>query len=387
MTDPEIADATYIEPLTPKSMEAIIAQEKPDAMQPTVGGQTGLNLALALSENGVLDKFGVMLIGANLSAIKAAEDRMLFRETMLKAGIPIPRGGPVHSLAEAEQLIAESTGKDEMGILPIEGESLESPEFYGEDRIFVYTHFKDDSTYSSHVDQLKVNGHPIIEIILDDIYELGGEFFRWEFATAVAGWKLGIQPFDQPNVESAKIEAKAMINSYLKKGELPRLGAGIEENGISLFGETTTSQIKDSLTMFLDLLNDSNKYNYVGIMAYITPTNEIEGPLQEFRTKIQKKYRVAVTTGYGPRFLHSTGQLHKGDAGKGLFIQITESIKKDVNIPKEPGSEEFEFTFGVLKTSQLLGDRQALLNNKRKVVTIDLGNHTVDNLNKITKLI
>ena len=108
MTDPGIADATYIEPLTPAAMEAIIAQEKPDAMLPTVGGQTGLNLALALSENGVLEKFGVQLIGANLKAIKAAEDRMLFRETMLEAGIPIPKGGPVHSLDEAEALVAET---------------------------------------------------------------------------------------------------------------------------------------------------------------------------------------------------------------------------------------------------------------------------------------
>ena len=108
MTDPGIADATYIEPLTPEAMEAIIAQEKPDAMLPTVGGQTGLNLALKLSENGVLEKYGVQLIGANLKAIKAAEDRMLFRETMLAAGIPIPKGGPVHSLAEAEALIAET---------------------------------------------------------------------------------------------------------------------------------------------------------------------------------------------------------------------------------------------------------------------------------------
>ncbi len=138
-----------------------------------------------------------------------------------------------------EQLIAESTGKDGMGILPIEGETLESPEFYSNDRVFVYTHFENESEHSVKIEALKEAGHPIIEIILSDVYDLGAEFLRWEFATAVAGWKLGIQPFDQPNVESAKIEAKAMINSYFEKGELPNLKAAITENGVKLFGDTT----------------------------------------------------------------------------------------------------------------------------------------------------
>lgn len=286
----------------------------------------------------------------------------------------------------AEQLIAESTGKDGVGILPVEAESLESPEFYSNDRVFVYTHFADDNNDTDKINVLKNAGHPVIEIILEDVYDLGSEFLRWEFATAVSGWKLGIQPFDQPNVESAKIEAKAMINSYFEKGKLPELEAAIEEDGMKLYGDTKESKLGDAVDKFLDQLNDE-KYNYLAIMAYVTPTKEIIEPLQELRTKIQKKYKVAVTTGYGPRFLHSTGQLHKGDGGNGLFIQFDEAMKEDASIPDEAGKNESNFTFGVLKTAQLLGDRQALLNNEREVVTIDLGKNTVKNLEIVTQMV
>lgn len=276
-----------------------------------------------------------------------------------------------------EQLIAESTGKDGVGILPIEAESLESPEFYSDDRVFVYTHFADDSEKSLKIEALKNAGHPVIEIVLDNVYDLGAEFLRWEFATAVSGWKLGIQPFDQPNVESAKIEAKAMINSFYENGELPQLEASIEENGMKFYGDTKELKIVNAVEKFLDQLND-DKYNYVAIMLYVTPTEEIIEPLNELRTKIQKKYKVAVTTGYGPRFLHSTGQLHKGDGGNGLFIQFDEAMPEDVKIPNKAGGNESNFTFGVLKTAQLLGDRQALLNNNRKVITINMGENNLN---------
>lgn len=286
-----------------------------------------------------------------------------------------------------EQLIAESTGKDGVGILPVENESLESPEFYSDDRVFVYTHFENDNSVSAKIEDLKNAGYPIIEIILNDEYDLGGELFRWEFATAIAGWKLGIQPFDQPNVESAKIEAKAMINNYFDKGELPKLDVTIEEKGIKLYGNTKEQTLSNSINEFLDKLNDKTKYNYVSIHAYVTPTEKMTESLQTLRGKIQKKYRSAVTVGYGPRFLHSTGQLHKGDSGKGLFIQFTSSIVKDANIPNEPGVNESNFTFGVLKTAQLLGDRQALINANRKVITIDLNDSAVSNIEYISNLI
>ncbi len=285
-----------------------------------------------------------------------------------------------------EQLIAESTGKDGVGILPIEGEALLTPDNYDNDRVFVYTHFNNDNEKSAKIETLKNAGHPVIEIILDDVYDMGAEFLRWEFATAVSGWKLGIQPFDQPNVESAKIEAKAMINSFFEKGKLPELKSAIEENGIKFYGDSKETKLADAVGKFLDQLND-DKYNYVAVMAYATPTKEIIEPLQNLRTVIQKKYKVAVTTGYGPRFLHSTGQLHKGDGGNGLFIQFTESMPKDANIPDEPGINKSNFTFGTLKTAQLLGDRQALLNNNRKVITIDLGDDTIKNLEVVAQFV
>ncbi len=285
-----------------------------------------------------------------------------------------------------EQLIAESSGKNGVGILPVESESLEVPEFYGNDRVFVYTHFESDISNFEKIEKLKNAGHPVIEIILNDEYDLGGEFFRWEFATAVSGWVLGIQPFDQPNVESAKIEAKAMINNYLEKGELPKLNFVIEENEIKLSGNTNQTNLKNAINEFLGSLNEE-KYNYVSIQSYITPNEATTNSLHQLRTKIQKKYKTAVTIGYGPRFLHSTGQLHKGDAGNGLFIQFTSDRKEDVEIPKEIGSSESDFSFGILINAQLMGDRQALLNNNRKVITIDLGNNVTSNIDKLTNLI
>ena len=286
-----------------------------------------------------------------------------------------------------EQLIAESTGKKGIGIIPIESEELLSPIFYMKDRVFVYTHLMDDNANSEKINLLKNAGHPVIEITLNDEYDLGGEFFRWEFATAVAGWNLGIQPFDQPNVESAKIEAKAMINSYIQNGELPKLKANLVKNGIKIYYDKNISSIKEALNDFLSNLIDSEKFNYVAIQAYITPNIKTTETLQNLRTVIQKKYKSAVTVGYGPRFLHSTGQLHKGDAGKGLFIQFTSNRKEDAEIPKEISMNTSEFSFGVLINAQLMGDRQALLNNNRKVITIDLGDEVENNLIKIIEMI
>ncbi len=281
-----------------------------------------------------------------------------------------------------EQLIAESTGKNGVGILPVEGEQLQAPEYYNNDRVFVYTHFANDNSLTEKINSLKQAGHPVIEIILNDIYNLGGEFLRWEFATAIAGYVLGIQPFDQPNVESAKIEAKAMISNYLNTGKLPEPAFQTKIDDVIVYEDTKSDSLTSVLDDFLSQLNDREKYNYVAIQAYVTPTEETTDALQMLRTKIQKKYKVAVTVGYGPRFLHSTGQLHKGDAGKGLFIQFNSEATEDVDIPKEAGIHESDFTFGILKNAQLLGDRQALINAGRKVLTINLKTNVVSNLKK-----
>jgi len=281
-----------------------------------------------------------------------------------------------------EQLIAESTGKVGKGILPVDLESIETPEYYSNDRLFVYIKLKDDSTYNSKVEKLKSANFPILELELEHELYLGKQFFLWEFATAVTGWVMQIQPYDQPNVEQAKIVARKMMNAYQDTGKLPELIPAIEEKGIKVYGDFKTNSIDKVLSAFLSDIKSGK--NYVSIQAYLTPNKEITEALQKLRTLIQKKYKVATTLGFGPRFLHSTGQLHKGDAGNGYFIQFTSDIEEDLPIPENPGEEKTSITFGILIKAQALGDRQALVDNKRKVITIDLGSNVIESLEKIT---
>ena len=280
-----------------------------------------------------------------------------------------------------EQLIAESTGKGGKGILPVDLESVEFPEFYSNDRLFVYLKLKGDATYDKQVKELKSAGHPFIDIELESIYDLGKEFFLWEFATAVAGWVMQIQPYDQPNVEQAKIVARKMMQEYQEKGRLPELNPAIEEDGMKVYGDIKTKSVNDVLKSFLSDCKSGK--NYVSIQAYLTPTEKTTKALQQLRTSIQKKYKVATTLGFGPRFLHSTGQLHKGDSGNGYFIQFVSESKDDLPIPENPGEEKSSITFGILIKAQALGDRQALLDNNRKAITIDLGNSIINSLGKL----
>ena len=288
-----------------------------------------------------------------------------------------------------EQLIAESTGKDGTGILPVDGEELLSPKNYSKDRLFVYLRLDNDKTYDRKVKAIEEAGHPVVRLHLRDIYDIGGEFFRWEMAIAVAGMFLGINPFDQPNVEAAKILARKMVASYQQKGKLPELKSSLNYNGIQVFSDLKTSGFKQTLTKFLSLSkkgkNESRGRSYISLQAYIKPSSQADEALQRLRTKIQTMYRMATTVGYGTRFLHSTGQLHKGDAGNGLFIQFTSNMPEDVLIPDDPGKKKSTLSFGVLKMAAALGDRQALLNKKRKVIRFNLGDDIVGNLNEITE--
>lgn len=282
--------------------------------------------------------------------------------------------------AWAEQLIAESTGKIGKGILPVDLESVEASQFYSNDRLFVYLKLKGDKTYENKIAQLKSAGHPMIEIQLDNIHKLGREFFRWEFATAVAGHVLNIPPFDQPNVEQAKVIARQMMKEYQSTGNLPQLSAVFQDGDVKIYGDVKPKNISDALPMFL--ADCKGGENYVTIQAYLQPTKETTSMLQLLRTSIQKKYKVATTLGYGPRFLHSTGQLHKGDGGNGFFIQFISDNKADASIPDNAGSSSSSITFGILKRAQLLGDRQALIDNNRKVITIDLGSQIKSSFEK-----
>lgn len=280
-----------------------------------------------------------------------------------------------------EQLIAESTGKDGKGILPVDLEPTILVSGYGSDRVFVYLKISGDNVFDGNVSEIKKAGFPTLEIEMENVYQLGAEFFRWEFATAVAGYVLEVQPFDQPNVESAKIAARTMMKEYQEKGKLPELTPTFNSAEIKIFSDFKTDNPDNVFEMFLsDCISGKS---YAAIHAYLKPDKKIWEELQNIRLKILEKNKVATTLGYGPRFLHSTGQLHKGDGGNGNFIQLISNVKNDVPIPLEAGKGESSMSFGTLIAAQALGDRQALIDNKRRVITIDLGDKINNNITSL----
>ena len=279
-----------------------------------------------------------------------------------------------------EQLIAESTGKEGKGILPVVGEPLGPPEVYGSDRLFVHLRLggstvseatlttEGDESQDAALAALKAAGHPVVRLNLHDRYDLGGQFFLWELATAVAGHRLGINPFDQPNVEAAKVLTRHMVAEYTQKGTLP-----------------TSESTPPSAEALHGFLARADPGSYIALQAYVQPGRETDAALALLRIGLRDRFRLATTVGYGPRFLHSTGQLHKGDAGHGLFIQLTADTPRDAPIPDEAGSRESSITFGVLKMAQALGDQQALLDAGRRVIRFHLGEDVVGGLKHLTK--
>ncbi len=280
-----------------------------------------------------------------------------------------------------EQLIAESTGKAGTGILPVVGEPIAPPHVYGVDRLFVYLRLEGDSTHDAAVRALEAAGYPLVRITFNDVYDLGGQFFLWEMATAVSGHRMGIQPFDQPNVESAKVLAREMVAQYHEQGTLPEVTPTLSGDGIAVYGDVQAGTPSEALKHFV---NEAQPGAYIAIHAYIPPTPEADAALLALRTVLRRVTGLAVTVGYGPRFLHSTGQLHKGDAGNGRFIQLTADMPRDAAIPDQAGKPASSITFGVLKTAQALGDRQALLDEGRSVIRFDLGTDITGGLTRLT---
>jgi glucose-6-phosphate isomerase len=277
-----------------------------------------------------------------------------------------------------EQLIAESTGKDGKGILPVDLEPISSIENFSQDRVFVHFKLESDSIDDEKISEIKNGGFPFIEIILNDVYDLAGEFFRWEFATAIAGNVLSVQPFDQPNVESAKVAAKAMMKQYQQRGELPKLLPSLEMGNIKVFGSLQSKNVSAAINTFLARAEKGR--SYISIQAYLKTDDKTWHALQYFRSQIINEYQVTVTLGYGPRFLHSTGQLHKGDGGNGFFIQLVSVGVEDLPIPDNAGDEKSEITFGTLINAQSLGDRQALIDNGRDVLRLELSGNVAESI-------
>jgi transaldolase/glucose-6-phosphate isomerase len=281
-----------------------------------------------------------------------------------------------------EQLVAESTGKGGHGILPVVGEPLGPPEVYGDDRLFVHLWLDGDETHAMALAALEAAGHPLVRLRLRDLYDLGAQFFVWEMATAIAGQRLGINPFNQPDVEAAKALARRMVAKYTATGALPTETPALSGDGIAVYGNVKADSPGDALIAFL---GQAQSGAYVALQAYLQPTDETDAALAALRVRLRDRLKLATTVGYGPRFLHSTGQLHKGDAGRGLFIQFTADDPRDVPIPDEAGSPDSSITFGVLKAAQAMGDGQALRDAGRRVIRFHLGTDVVGGLQTLSE--
>jgi len=265
-----------------------------------------------------------------------------------------------------EQLLAESTGKEGTGLLPVAGEPLGTPDVYGSDRLFIHISMKNESDLhlEQTVSSLKKAGQPVVSILLNDKLDLGEEFFHWEFATATAGSILGINAFNQPNVQESKDNTNRLLEIVRKQGKLPDENPSLVKDPLKLFFKEKGETVAETLKLFLA---QAGSGDYIALMAYFidNPTNN--KVLQEIRELLQNYLHLATTLGYGPRFLHSTGQFHKGGPNTGLFLQLTATDIKDVQIPGET------FTFGLFKHAQALGDLEALEKHGRRVGRIHLG--------------
>jgi len=272
-----------------------------------------------------------------------------------------------------EQLIAESTGKIGKGIIPVDRERLAKPASYGNDRVFAYVRLasKPNKAQDAAVAALEKAGHPVVRITLPNTYNLGQEFFRWEIATAVAGSIIGINAFNKPNVEASKIETKKLTSQYETTGSLPAESPFFEEKGIKLFAdEKNTAALKGGAKLADVLkahLSRIGAGDYFAVLGYITMNPANEKTLQTIRHAVRDKKKVATVLGFGPRFLHSTGQAYKGGPNSGVFLQITGDDAKDLPVPGQ------KYTFGIVKAAQARGDFAVLAERGRRALRVHLG--------------
>ena len=255
-----------------------------------------------------------------------------------------------------EQMIAESLGKEGRGIVPVAGEPLLAPDCYGNDRLFVLLETPQCGNIPASADRLRLAGHPVALISVDDCSDLGAEFYRWEYATAVAGSILDLHPFDQPDVQGAKDNTGGLLDTFLRQGSLP-------ERSVS--GSVAS------------LLDQAASGDYFAIISYTPMDDALDQLLNELRERVMRRCRVATTAGYGPRYLHSTGQLHKGGPASGLYLLLTPESHTALPIPGQ------RYGFDVLAAAQAIGDHQALTKLGRRLVSVDLGNDPVDGMRRL----
>jgi transaldolase/glucose-6-phosphate isomerase len=290
----------------------------------------------------------------------------------------------IHDLgAWLEQLLAESTGKIGKGIIPVDREALGKPPVYGNDRVFAYLRLqtKPNKAQDAAVEALEKAGHPVVRIALPNIYNLGQEFFRWEIATAVAGAIIGIDAFNQPDVEASKIETKKLTSEYEASGKLPPEAPFFEGNGIKLYAdEKNAAALKGGSTLTSVLKTHLSRIkpgDYFGVLGYITMNEPHEKTLQKMRHAVRDNKKVATVLGFGPRFLHSTGQAYKGGPNSGVFLQITCDDAVDLPVPGQ------KYTFGIVKAAQARGDFAVLAERGRRALRVHLGKNVNKDLAKL----
>ena len=287
-----------------------------------------------------------------------------------------------------EQLLAESTGKDGTGLVPVDGETVGTCDLYGDDRLFV--HLRDEALPDPGADQavaaLEQAGHPVVRLDLRDPYDLGAEFFRWELATAVAGAVLGINPFDQPDVEASKVETRRLTAAYEAGAALPDEPPLARYGQLVLYaapaGGAPAAEAEDgSLEALLAAhCRRAGSGDYLALLAYVERSAANERVLQRVRHALRSRFRVATCVGFGPRFLHSTGQVHKGGPNSGVFIQITCDDPADVPVPGR------RYSFGVVKAAQARGDLQVLAARGRRALRLHVTGNLLDGLNRLADL-
>ena len=276
-----------------------------------------------------------------------------------------------------EQLLAESTGKQGKGIIPVDRETLGAPEAYGNDRVFAYLRLESepDAQQDTKISALEKAGHPVVRVSLKDTYDLGQEFFRWEIATAVAGSIIGINAFNQPDVEASKIVTRNLTSEYEKNGSLPAEKPILDDQGIKLFTDDKNAAelakgagFEKSLVPYLKShLGRIKAGDYFALLGYIQMNEDHEKQLQSIRHAVRDRKHVATCLGFGPRFLHSTGQAYKGGPNSGVFLQLTCDDAKDLPVPGQ------KYTFGVVKAAQARGDFQVLAERGRRALRVHLG--------------
>jgi glucose-6-phosphate isomerase len=279
-----------------------------------------------------------------------------------------------------EQLIAESTGKEGTGVVPVSGEPVEDPGVYGKDRLFVEFRIRNelDETVEEKADSLRKAGHPVITIHMRDRLDLGEQFFLWETATATAGALLRINPFDQPNVQEAKELTGKILDEVRKEGRVQEAEMELRQGPLRLYMAAGATSVTQALSFFFE---QAVEKDYFATLAYLTENEANEAGLRKIRLLVRDRARIATTLGYGPRYLHSTGQLHKGGSNEGLFLLITSDNVEDAVIPGQP------YAFGMLMRAQALGDFEALRKHRRRVLRVHLSGETPAGLAALEQVI